>query len=319
MKQAMILSILAVLLTILLPVCRTAPAPAPSATPPPAPADRDITFTVLTDDGILATNMADFLPGVLAGEMPALFHTEALKAQAVAARTYILYRMEHPNPAHPQAVICNSPGCCKAYADDDTLRTAWAQSYDAYAAKITAAVTDTDGRYLDYNGGAIEAVFHSSSAGATEASAAIWNDRAYLVSVPSPETAEDVPNYVTTVDMTPSGLKLALRAAWPDMAFPDDPGTWLGAVTVNDSGRVETMNVCGKSLTGPQLRSALGLRSAHFTAEYTGTGFRFTVTGYGHGVGLSQYGANVYAGQGWDYAAILSHYYPGTQLTSAAG
>lgn len=316
MKHAVILSLTVLIAVLLLSTIQTG-----SSAPPESPplTDSDIRFTVLTDTGILSTTMADYLPGVLAGEMPALFASEALMAQAVAARTYILYRMAHGSAAHPEADICNSPSCCKAYVTEDALRSSWGSDYDTYLAKVTAAVTDTDGRYLTYGGDAIEAVFHSSSAGATEASGSIWNDRDYLISVASPETAADVPNYVTEVTFTPDQLKTALYAKYPNMALPDDPAVWLGDMTLNDSGRVRTLTAGGLQLTGAQVRSALGLRSSAFTVDYADGVFTFTVTGYGHGVGMSQYGANVYAKQGWGYAEILAHYYPGTQLTSAAG
>lgn len=319
MKHAVIISVLAVFLAMVLPLLWTGSTdPLPDTVQAPL-ADRDIRFTVKTDNGIETVDMASYLPGVLAGEMPALFEPDALMAQAVAARTYILYRVAHGSSNHPEADICNSAACCKAYATDDALRSNWGDNYDAYYAKITAAVTGTDGQYLTYNGNAIEAVFHSSSAGATEASGSIWNDREYLVSVASPETAEDVPGYITEVNFTADELKAELAAKYPDMTFSGDASAWITDITLNDSGRVQTAQVCGVELSGSQLRSALGLRSAAFTVAYSSGSFTFTVTGYGHGVGLSQYGANVYAKQGWDYAAILAHYYPGTQLTSAAG
>ncbi len=318
MKHAIPISTLAVVLILLMPMVFM-DSPPPKAEVPAVLTDSGIRFTVKTDAGIESVDMASYLPGVLAGEMPALFEEEALKAQAVAARTYILYRMAHGSSAHPEADICNNAACCKAYADDAALREHWGDRYEEYHGKITAAVTETDGGYLTYKGSPIEAVFHSSSAGATEASGAIWNDRAYLVSVASPETAADVPGYVSQTDFTPKELKQELSSKYPRMDFSEDPGKWLTDLTYTDSGRVDSLRVCGETLTGAKLRSILGLRSTAFTVNYADGSFTFTVTGYGHGVGMSQYGANVYAKQGWDYAAILGHYYPGTQLTSAAG
>lgn len=315
MKRLILLSILAVLFAVLLPM-HALSAPSPTAEPPKASADRDILLTVQTDGGIETVSLQDYLPGVLAGEMPALFEVQALMAQAVAARTYILHRMERTVAAHPQADICNSPACCKAYASEEQLRQNWGDRYDSYYAKVSAAAADTDGQYLRYEGEPIEAVFHSSSAGATEASGAIWNERPYLISVESPETAEEVPSFVTEVSLSPQQLKAKLLERYPATVLPDDPAQWITATERNQSGRVQRMTIGGTPMGGTQLRGLLGLRSTHFTADYVDGVFTFTVSGYGHGVGMSQYGANVYAKQGWDYKEILEHYYPNTVLSS---
>ena len=319
MKHAFLLSAVAVLIAFLLPMAQLGQAKEPPVTPLPSPAptaDRDITFTAKGESGLVTTNLQSYLPGVLAGEMPALFEEQALMAQAVAARTYILHRMRHPSPNHPEADICDDPACCKAYATEAALREQWSDSYDRYYARIAGAVLGTDGQHLTYENEPIEAVFHSSSKGATEASEAIWNPRPYLVSVESPETIEDVPNLVTEVVFSAAELKSALSAKFPDLEFSDSPDTWLGDLQLTESGRVDTLTVCGTALKGTQLRSALGLRSSAFSVAYEDDAFTFTVSGYGHGVGMSQYGANVYAKQGWSYAEILAHYYPDTQLCS---
>lgn len=317
MKHAIALSVLAILAAFLLPMlCVPSDSPPLPSPTPAACTDAEIQFTVQTETGTEATDLSAYLPGVLAGEMPALFETQALMAQAVAARTYIIHRMQSPSPAHPDAAICNDPACCKAYATEAELRESWGDRYDEYWARITNAVQGTDGQYLTYDGQPIEAVFHSSSEGATEASEAIWNPRPYLVSVESPETAEDVRNLVTEVRVSASELKSALSASFPDLRFSADPETWLTDIRRTDSGRVDSISVCGTVLKGTQLRSALELRSSDFTVEYADDCFTFTVSGYGHGVGMSQYGANVYAKQGRGYEEILAHYYPNTQLSS---
>lgn len=318
MKQAVLISLVAIVSALLLPRFFSPSQPAPQ-TEESVLQDKEILFTVKTDTGIETVDMQSYLPGVLAGEMPALFEPQALMAQSVAARTYIFHRIQNGCANHPEADICNDPTCCKAYASTEQLQEKWGDQFDTYYAKLSNATTSTDGEYLTYAGQPIEAVFHSSSAGATEASGSIWNDRPYLISVDSPETAEEVPNYITEVTFSPSELKERLSAKYPDMTFPDDSSAWITHVDRNESGRVQTMTICGTELSGAQVRSALSLRSAAFTVSYTENAFHFTVTGYGHGVGMSQYGANIYAKQGWNYRQILSHYYPGTQLTSIAG
>ena len=304
MKHAFLLSILAVMAAFLPPLLCTSSVSPPVSSPAPAPAlraDTEICFTVQTDFGTENTNLADYLPG----------------AQAVAARTYILHRMKSPAPAHPHADICNDPACCKAYASEAVLRENWGDRYDTYWSRIINAVRSTDGQYLTYEGQPIEAVFHSSSKGATESSEAIWNPRPYLLSVESPETETDVQNLVTEVIFSPAELKSALSTKHPDLHFTADPAAWLKDIKRTDSGRVDSISICGTQLKGTQLRSALGLRSSAFTVDYANEAFTFTVSGYGHGVGMSQYGANVYAKRGWHYDEILAHYYPNTQITSA--
>ena len=318
MKLALLLSIIAVLLGILLPMAHTPP-PTESPSPlPAASADSTVRFTVQTDEGIRTATLAEYLPGVLAGEMPALFQEQALMAQTVAARTYILHRMTTTAAAHPDADVCTAPACCKAYADESSLREGWGDKYAEYAEKIHQAVTATDGIYLTYEGQPIEAVFHSSSAGATEASAAIWNPRPYLVSVESPETAEDVPNFVTESVFSAGTLKALVTKEYPRAVLDEDCSKWLTDLQYSDSGRVRSLCIGGVTLSGSQVRELLGLRSASFTVSQAGDAFTFTVSGYGHGVGMSQYGANVYAKQGRSYEEILAHYYPNTELATVS-
>ena len=278
--------------------------------------DSELAFTVLTEGEVKTVTMSDWLPGVVAGEMPASFEPEALKAQAVAARTYIMYAMGREKPAHPEADVCDDPGCCKAHSTDEALRENWGGDYDANMQKILSAVRSTDGEYMSYGGEVIQAVFHSSSAGRTEDSAAIWQAEPYLVSVESPETA-DVPNYVSSVTVSPEDFRETVLAAHPETEFGEDPAFWLGAAVHDASGRVESVDIGGAQVPGTELRTLFELRSTAFALDYTAEGFLFTVTGYGHGVGMSQYGANVMAQDGADYEEILTHYYPGAELTRA--
>lgn len=317
MKPVVLLSALALLAALVLPILWTAPRSTAPTEETADTADAQLTFTVLTETGIQQQTMADYLPGVLAGEMPALFEPEALKAQAVAARTYIRYRMAHRPAAHPEADICEDPACCKAYCSRQTMEENWGKQFPAYYEKMCAAVRDTDGQYLQYDGAPIQAVFHSSSAGCTQDSGEIWNDCPYLPSVSSPETAADVPDYVTETEVSPTDFRAAIQTAYPSLLFPADPAQWLGNTVSNSSDRADHTTVCGTEVPGTQMRSLFSLRSAAYKLEYTARGtFLFTVTGYGHGVGMSQYGANVFAKNGYRYDEILAHYYPSAQLVS---
>jgi len=277
--------------------------------------DTKIGFTVLENGQAKQEKMSDYLPGVLAAEMPVTFSGEALKAQAVAARTYILYCTAHVNPKHPQANICTDPGCCLAHSGETELRGEWGDKYDENIAVIRKAVSDTDGEILTYAENPILASFHSSSAGKTEAGKELWGDVPYLVSVDSPETANDVPDYVTTVEVSKDNFRETIKSYKPEAAFSDDASGWVGKSEMDGSGRVKSVTVGGTELSGTEMRKLFSLRSTAFRLEYKDKRFLFTVTGYGHGLGMSQYGANVMAKDGFDYKEILSHYYPETELS----
>ncbi len=267
-------------------------------------ADGQTPVVLLTAEGPVRTTMEEYLPCAVAAEMPAGFGAEALKTQAVAARTFVLACRRHEN-----ADVCTRSGCCLGWLDEPSLRERWGGDFAANMRAVRDAVAATDGEYLTYEGQAIQAAFHAGSIGATEDSAAIWSPLPYLVSVPSPETAENAPELVAAVSVSPARLAAALG-----LEPAGDPAGWLGETVPDGAGRVRTMTVLGKSFTGSALRSLLGLRSTAFTAAWDGTDFLFTVSGYGHGVGMSQTGAMLYAAWGMSYRDILAHYYPGTEL-----
>lgn len=266
--------------------------------------DEAACLTLLTGEGAVSITMAEYLPGAVAAEMPVSFGMEALKAQAVAARTYTLRAGRHTD-----GDICTSSSCCLAYKTDAQLRDFWGDDYDANIQAVKQAVIQTDGQYLTYGGEIIQAVFHASSAGATENSAAVWTALPYLISVESPETADSVPELVSNARFTPEELSEALC-----ISPTGEPETWLGDTKLDSAGRVESAVIGGTVFSGKTLRSTLGLRSTAFTVSFEGGEFVFSVAGFGHGVGMSQYGAKLLAAQGWDYEDILAHYYPGTEL-----
>ena len=290
------------------------PSPEVSTTPALYTSDEELVFTVKVGDQQLEMNMADYLPCAIAAEMPVSFEVEALRAQAVAARTYVIYCTQHENPKHPDADICTDSGCCLAYLDETALRGNWGEAFDANFAIATAAAADTNGLIISYDDLPILATFHSSSAGMTEKGGELWGDVPYLATVESPETADDVPNFVTTVDVSSANFKESILLLFPDVVFGEDANAWVSSIENDDSGRVRSVVICGTTVTGSQMRKLFSLRSTAFTLEFNGTSFLFTVTGYGHGLGLSQYGANVMAKKGFDYKEILQHYYPNTTL-----
>ena len=320
MKRCFILSLLCVTLAMLLPNLGKLPpetalpdTPAPVVTGSP---DEGETIALRRGGETVTMPLADYLPGVVAAEMPASFASDALRAQAVAARTYTLYQKRHRRERHPEADVCDDPGCCQAWLDAAGRAALWGEGAPRWEQAIAAAVKDTDGLVLTWEGEPILACFHASSAGSTESSAALWGRALpYLVCVQSPETAADVPGFVSIAEVTAEELRRAVRALAPSAALDVPPDSWLGEHVLDAGGRVERLTVGGAEISGEALRRAFALRSTAYRLEWTGQAFRFTVEGNGHGVGLSQYGANVMAGEGYAWREILAHYYPGAVLS----
>lgn len=277
--------------------------------------DARTTVRVALEDGeVVEMTMADYLWSVTAAEMPASFELEALKAQAVTARTYTVWKMEAGEPNHPDADVCTDINCCQAFLDREQAAATWGASAAAYTEKISAAVADTDGQIITYEGQPIQAVFFSSSAGRTEDAVAVWgNSVPYLVGVDSPE-GENVPNYHTEVTLTAEEFRTVFLASYPGADLSGTPSGWFRNQTATLSGRVAEMDVGGVTVKGTELRSLFGLRSASFTVETGEDSVTFRVTGYGHGVGMSQYGANTLAQQGMTYEEILKWYYTGVEV-----
>ena len=267
---------------------------------------------VLTPDGTVTMDMQDYLRGVVAAEMPASFRPEALKAQAVAARSYAMYCSSFSK--HGDADVCTDYRCCQAWRSDEELKERWGENYEDNLEKIRTAVEETDGEYLRFGGRPAFAAFHSSSASVTENSADVWSAVPYLVSVPSPESAEDVPGYVSRVECSPIDFRDTVLSAHPEADFSGAEEDWIGELRKDAAGRTASVVLGGVELGGKELRTLFSLRSTAFDIEYTDGSFVFTVTGFGHGVGMSQYGADKMAREGADYREILAHYYPGTEL-----
>ena len=279
----------------------------PAPTTPDTLPDDQLRLRAKIGNTLQTVTMAEYLPGVIRAEMSPTFEAEALKAQAVAERTYICYQMtKGAKSAHPDADVCDDAACCSAYLSEQDARQKWGESFEAYEEKVQAAVAATDGVIMLYGGEPIMAVFHSSSAGKTASCDDVWSaELPYLVSVESPETADSVPNYYSVRTFSRDEFKQIFTASHPDADFS---GVWVSDRLENSSGRVERITVGGVSVTGGEMRSLYGLRSTCFTVE-TGDDVTFHVTGYGHGVGMSQYGARELAKEGKTWQEILQWYY----------
>lgn len=282
----------------------------------PGVSDSAVMIRVKLDSEVHEMNLDDYVQGVLRAEMPASFELEALKAQAVAARTETMYKAENgPVANHPEADICNDIGCCQAYKSVESAAEIWGGNAGQYSEKITAAVRSTDGQVILYGDKPILAAFFSAAGGRTNGSGDVWvSDLPYLQSVESPEGADQVPNYYSTVTIPQEEFRRKFLSAYPKADLSGSAGGWFGAVERNASDMVRTIRIGGVEVKGTKVRSLFGLRSACFTVTAEGSDVVFQVTGYGHGVGMSQYGANVMASEGKTYREILEWYYTGVTV-----
>ena len=249
--------------------------------------------------------LEEYLVGVVLAEMPASFEEEALKAQAVVARTYTV-RAREGKSKHDDGDICGDSTCCQGYlAPNDYGGT------EEALAKVQGAVAATAGEVLTYQGNLVEATYFSCSGGSTEDAVAVWGtDVPYLQSVSSPGE-ENATYYTDSVSFT--GAEFASRLG---LNLTGDPAAWLGEITHTGGGGVDTMMIDGIPFKGTELRKLLGLRSTAFTMSVTEETITVSTRGYGHRVGMSQYGADAMAALGSTYGEILTHYYQGTELTN---
>ncbi|MBR5540489.1 MAG: SpoIID/LytB domain-containing protein [Clostridia bacterium] len=282
---------------------------------PDEPSDPDAVFKVLdADAGVIYTFAErDFLIYTVASEMPASYPTEALKAQAVATYTYYTYEKarQADNAALRGANFSAVPSSFPETYSPEGLKKYWGDNYDKHLQTIAAAVDAVYGKQILYDGSPIFAAYHSCNAGKTESSSLVWgNEFAYLQPVVS---SGDVlsPHYQAAVTVSDADF----AAAFPELSLGGDAADWItGTPSTSDSGTVTAITIGGISFTGKQVRDALNLRSACFSVTHSDNSFVFTVSGYGHGVGMSQYGAKVMAEQGFTYDEILRHYYTGVTI-----
>lgn len=265
----------------------------------------------------MALDLEQYLVGVVAAEMPASFDTEALKAQTVAARTFTVSRMANPNPKitalDAEAQLSTSPATCQAWISEAEQKKRWGKRYKEYHHKIVQAVAETSGEVLRYNGELIEPLYHASCGGGkTEDAEEVWgNAKPYLVSVACNHPVDPHTKQQTTMSLQEMEQKLGVNETAAAGSF----GDFIQLLSSTASNRVKSLKVGNKTFSGAQLRNALNLKSALVSWNIDGDQITFTTNGYGHGVGMCQYGADYYAKQGESYQKILSRYYPGTQLS----
>ncbi|WP_455543430.1 stage II sporulation protein D [Intestinibacter sp.] len=270
-----------------------------------------------TTNKIEKIDIETFLYGVVATEMSSDFSEEALKAQAVAARTYIIYKMENNmTQGHRGAYICTNSNHCQAYASYDELKKIRGDNWikESYP-KIKKAVDDTKGHILTYEGKAILPMYFSTSSGMTENSKEVFSAQyPYLKSVSSPYE-EQSPKYYTEVKFNKSNFIDLLKKNYSNISISSE--NLYNQVKILDrttAGSVNTIQVGNKEVTGRNMRSIFGLNSSNFKIEFNGDTVVFKVKGYGHGVGMSQWGAEGMAQKNYKYDEILFHYYTNTEI-----
>ena len=242
--------------------------------------------------------LEEYLIGVVAAEMPASFNIEALKAQSIAARTYALKAKE-------KGITLTDTVSTQVYKDNNELKKMWGNSYQTYYNKVKKAVNDTKGLVMYYNNSLINAFYHSTSNGFTEDATAVFGSYPYLKSVES-SVDKKVSSYLRTITLSYEKISNKLGI----------PVTSLSNIIIerNNSNRISKIIIDNNTYDGVKFRTILGLRSTDFDIKLNKDDITITTRGYGHGVGMSQYGAHEYGKLGWNYSKILKHYYTGITI-----
>ena len=269
---------------------------------------------------VMVIDFEEYLKGVVASEMPAEFNIESLKAQGVTARTYLLYRLKkYPKgqPEHMDAPVCTGIHCQVWSSKDELIQSHYEGWYDEYWGKIEEAVKSTRGQILTYDGKIIEPLYHSTSGGRTENSEDVFSAAVpYLRSVESPYESES-PRLNGSVKVTTSEFIDKIESVYGDMDINEnnlDEKIVLGEVS--EGGKVKTIIIDNTEISGREIRSLFNLNSTNFSFIQSGNEIQILTTGYGHGVGMSQWGAEGMANEGYNYKEILKHYYTGVEIVN---
>lgn len=248
---------------------------------------------------IVEVPLEEYVIGVVAGEMPASFNIEALKSQAVASRTYVLKKAQNSKLGYD--VVDSTSN--QVYIDYDEMKEKWKNNYDLNLSKVKEAVKDTKGEVLLYDNNLIDAMFFSTSNGYTENSGDVFsNSLPYLVSVESNWDKEESPVFFSIKEISKSEFLF-------NLGLVDNTEIVIGNIEKTSTGRVKNITINNKNFEASKIRNAFGLKSTSFTINILNDKVVFNVNGYGHGVGMSQYGSNGMAKSGYNYKDILKHYY----------
>ncbi|MBR5496708.1 MAG: stage II sporulation protein D [Clostridia bacterium] len=278
-----------------------------------AEAESDDTVSVFmsADEKTETLDMRDYIIGTVAAEMPASYEVEALKAQALAAVTYTEYlRLQNNGEMPDGAVISDDSSTHQGYMTKEQMQEKWGEAFDTYYNRIADAVDAVINEVIIYENRPVMAAYHAISTGRTESAENMWGSAVdYLVSVES-EGDKYSSRFLSEVTISVSELKELLKNNGYKCENDE-----IKINSTTEAGTVSSVTVCGNEMTGMELRNLLSMRSPSFTVTKDDDTYIFSVKGYGHGVGMSQYGADWYAEQGYSYREIISHYYPGSEIT----
>ncbi len=254
----------------------------------------------------------EYLYGVVAAEMPASYEIEALKAQAVVARTYTIYKIK--NRKHENADICDSSLCCQAWISKENRMARWDENKEEYWKKIVSAVDLTAGKYITYNNEVINALFHSNSGGKTELAINVWGGNYPYLQCVETVGEENYSTYLSEVNISKDELIQKIIEKNKDFVIKFEEANCIEIKEYTDSGRVKKIKIGNLEFSGIDIRNIFGLKSSNFTVDIIGDSIKFTVKGYGHGVGMSQSGSDVLAKQGKKYDEIIKYYYKDVEI-----
>ena len=258
----------------------------------------------------------EYLLGVVSSEMPASFHEEALKAQAIVARTYTIYKIKHSK--HENADICDDSNCCQAWISKEDRFEKWnIEDRESNWEKIEKAVNDTKGKIITYNGEPINAFFHSNSGGVTDTAFSVWGGTNYPYLQAVATSGEDAySQYNSEVILTKEEFISKMKEYHTDFNIDFESENSIQILNYTEGGRIDNIKIGNLELTGVEVRNIFSLKSAKFTIEIGEENIKFKVIGYGHGVGMSQTGADSIAKNGGNYEEIIKHFYTGVEISN---
>lgn len=306
MKNKILLSVVMILMVVLIIVLSYAEKNDFTIPIEPEPGEKPLIVRLLneSDGSIIEKNLEDYIVGVVSAEMPASFENEALKAQAIAARTYAINKMESRKELNYDLIIGTKD---QAYKDNKTLLSTWGLNFFKNYLKIREAVKETQGKIITYDGQVINAFYFSMSNGHTEESELVFKqDLPYLQSVDSKWDNESLQNYEFTKTIAKNDFCKSLEISCDTINIKSE--------IRSEANRILEIIINGKKMKGTEVRTKLGLRSTDFSLEIQEEVINITTKGFGHGVGMSQYGANGMAKEGYSYEQILKHYYQNTEI-----
>lgn len=277
-------------------------------------ADDTISVFMTADNETEIMDMRDYIIGAVSAEVPASYDEEAIKAQALAAVTFAEYRKQNTVDENiGGADISDDSSRHQGYMSKEEMQEKWGDAFDVYYEKVADCVDEVIGKVITYEGEPIMAAYHAISSGKTESAKNMWDkDIEYLRSADS-NWDKDSTRYSSEVILTARELEKILGNV-ENADFSADEEAWIKIKNTSDSGTVLEAEICGVTMTGMEIRNLLSLRSPVFEVEYNDGDFIFSVCGYGHGVGMSQNGANCMAQNGKTYEEIIAHYYHGTVI-----